>query len=158
MDTERQLQENIKKVLGLPDEPVAQTASGFQMLNEDPLRRVRCEAECFLHAICGDSYRTRFTSNDTVWLMVAFTKHLWTKQELIWKYLDEYMNRTIQPMVIPGLSSTEASFIKEIVAEAIGSQDVRFDRPAIEAVRSLRDAFKRLQEQNNPFQGEKFGR
>jgi hypothetical protein len=132
--------------------------SGYQMLHEDPLQRVKAEAERFLYSMCGDGIHGGFTSRDTLWLMVAFSKHLWMHQEFMRKSFDEYMNRTVQPVMIPGLEGTEARLIKDIVAESIGSQDVKFDEPAINAVRALRDAFKHLQQQNNPFYGGKFGR
>ena len=157
MNFEEELRQNIKKVIGLPDEPVAQTASGAMMLHEEPLARIRREANHFLNMLCNGKIPRDFPAETTLWLMLAFSQHLWKRQEIIRADLEQFMNRTINPSVIPCLDASEAQLTKDLVAEAIGSQDVRFDKPAIEAVRQLVAAFKKLQVAGNPFIGGKFG-
>ena len=144
MTPEEEFHENLKKVLGISSEenPVTRTASGMMMLMEDPFARIRREAEMFIHGI-SKGRTGRFTHQETCWLMVAFTEYLWKRQELIRKAMEEKIDT--QPLrfpLIPELDLSEAWFIKNIVAEAIGSQDVDFNASAAAAVQKLRNAYK----------------
>jgi hypothetical protein len=103
------------------DNPVARTASGMMMMYEDPLARIRHEAEMFLRAVDGNKGSDRFSPQVVVWLMVAFTQHLWKRQELMRKAYDIAMDRKMDVTVsLPALEPSEAQFIKDTVAEAIG--------------------------------------
>ena len=145
MSVEDELHENIRKVIGIPEKwSPAQTASGMQMMAEDPLARIRHEAEMFLRAVDGNKGSDRFRPEIVVWLMVAFTQHLWKRQELMRKAYDTAMNSKMDVTVsLPALEPSEAQFIKHVVAEAIGSQDVDYQASAAAAVQKLRDAYKR---------------
>lgn len=146
MNFETEMHENLKKVLRLPDEPVAQTASGMALMYEEPFARIKREAEYFLHAICNGKMPDSVSTQTATWLMMAFTKHLWERQELMRQAFDAYMNSNVQPLMIPLPDPSEGILIKNLVAEAIGSQDVRFDAPAVEAVKAVVKAYKKLQQ------------
>ena len=146
MNAEDQFYENIKKVIGLPSEPVAQTVSGFQMLEERPLERIWREAKMWVRAMCSGDVPLTFTLDQTLSLMLSFTRYMWERQERTRKAFEDRMNYTVSPlplMMAPEVPG-EPTLIRNLVAQCLGSQDVDFSKPSSEAVKTLVTAYCKL--------------
>jgi hypothetical protein len=81
--------------------------------------------------------------DDVVLAMIGMSKQVFDNYNAAMKQIQRTSDSEVNRLVMPELDAGESRFIKTIVAEAIGSQNVQFDKSAVEAVRTLCDAYKR---------------
>ena len=91
--------------------------------------------------------------DDVVLAMIGMSKQIFDNYNAAMKQIERTFDAEANRLVMPGLDASESRFIKLLVAEAIGSQDVDFDKPASVAVKTLCDAVKHGRQQSNASTG-----
>ena len=81
--------------------------------------------------------------DDVVLAMIGMSKQVFDNYNAAMKQIQRTSDAEANRLVMPGLDASESRFIKLLVAEAIGSDEVDFDKPASAAVKTLCDAVKR---------------
>jgi hypothetical protein len=138
------------------EDPVAQTASGFALGQEETVnQKLTREAELIYQKVW--SVRTRngdlplsLPRHYVVELMVGFTLHIWQQYQSLMRGYDDYVNCHVHPIQVPAVEASEGQFIKNLTAQCLGSDQVDFSKSSSEAVKTLVNAYCRLAKERHP--------
>jgi len=131
------------------------TASGammqFNIARENALSRVRSFLS--MAGVYRKHGGAMVSYDDLTLLLLGFSKQIFESYQAAMAQIHRSNETEVSRLIIPVLDASESYHIKLLVAEAIGSQDVDFYKPASAAVKTLCDAVKRERQQSNASTG-----